>query len=64
MAAQANGTHSQRRAGDVIRAAPNRPTKGSTVIEKTASVHWESPGKEGKGPIGTGTGMRSPLDWT
>lgn len=64
MATQANGTHSQRRAGDVIRAAPNRPTKGSTVIEKTASVHGEGPGKKGKGQISTETGMHSPSDWT
>lgn len=31
-------------------------TKGSTMIEKTASVHWEGQGKNGKGQISTETG--------
>lgn len=34
------------------------------MIEKTASVHGEGPGKKGKGQISTETGMRSPSDWT
>ena len=32
------------------------PMKGSTMIEKTASVHWEGPGKKGQGQISTETG--------
>lgn len=32
------------------------PLKGSTMIEKTASVHWEGPGKKGQGQIRTETG--------
>jgi osmotically inducible protein OsmC len=30
--------------------------KGSTMTEKTASVHWEGPGKKGQGQISTETG--------
>jgi osmotically inducible protein OsmC len=30
--------------------------KGSTMSEKTASVHWEGPGKKGQGQISTETG--------
>jgi len=29
--------------------------KGSTMTEKTASVHWEGPGKKGQGQISTET---------
>jgi osmotically inducible protein OsmC len=30
--------------------------KDSTMIEKSASVHWEGPGKQGQGQISTDTG--------
>jgi osmotically inducible protein OsmC len=30
--------------------------KGSTMTEKTASVHWEGPGRKGQGQISTETG--------
>lgn len=30
--------------------------KDTTLIEKTASVHWEGPGKKGQGQISTETG--------
>jgi osmotically inducible protein OsmC len=29
---------------------------GSTMLDKTASVHWEGPGKTGQGQISTETG--------
>ena len=31
---------------------PRISLKGSNMIEKTASVHWEGPGKKGQGQIG------------
>ena len=31
---------------------PRMSLKGSNMIEKTASVHWEGPGKKGQGQIG------------
>lgn len=32
------------------------PLKDDAMIEKTASVHWEGPGKKGQGQISTETG--------
>ena len=33
-----------------------KPLKGDDMIEKTASVHWEGPGKQGQGQISTESG--------
>jgi lipoyl-dependent peroxiredoxin len=41
-------------ARDAIAAHPS--SKGLTMIEKKASVHWEGQGKAGKGQISTETG--------
>jgi osmotically inducible protein OsmC len=56
MATRAKGNDSPPGAGDLIRSASHSLLKGSAMIEKTASVHWEGPGKKGKGQISTETG--------
>jgi osmotically inducible protein OsmC len=42
--------------GVTIRAPPNPYWKDFTMIEKTASVHWQGAGKKGLGQISTETG--------
>jgi hypothetical protein len=66
-AATSQASPNTRLAGNDIRAKPlqtfNRSAsahsnvlKGSTMTEKSASVHWEGPGKKGQGQISTETG--------
>ncbi len=45
------GIDSRPGAGDLIRPVSHSPLKGSAMIDKTTNVHWEGPGKKGKGQI-------------